>query len=79
MVDFIDSSIRNVKFGDGVKIINPVNLYECVVKDFVKIGPFVEIQKNVIIGENSKIQSHTFICELVTIGKNCFIGHGVVL
>jgi acetyltransferase-like isoleucine patch superfamily enzyme len=42
------------------------------------VGPFVEIQKNVVIGSNTKVQSHTFICELVTIGNNCFISHGVM-
>ena len=42
------------------------------------IGPFVEIQKNVIIGGGSKISSHSFICEKVEIGKNCFISHGVM-
>ena len=71
-------SISSVKFGNGVKIIQPVNLYGCEIGNYVFIGPFVEIQKNVNIGDNTKIQSHTFICELVNIGDNCFIGHGVV-
>ena len=44
----------------------------------VFIGPFTEIQKSTYIGDNSKVQSHSFICEMVTIGKNCFIGHGVM-
>jgi acetyltransferase-like isoleucine patch superfamily enzyme len=72
------SNIRNVIFGDNVKIVEPVNIYECKLGSNVFIGPFVEIQKGVLIGDNTKIQSHTFICELVTIGMNCFIGHGVV-
>ena len=59
-------------------MIEPSNLYGCTIGDHCFIGPFVEIQKNVKIGSESKIQSHTFICELVTIGKNCFVGHGVV-
>jgi acetyltransferase-like isoleucine patch superfamily enzyme len=42
------------------------------------VGPFVEIQKGVVIGARTRIQSHTFICELVTIGDDCFIGHGVM-
>ena len=71
------SSIRNVKFGKNVTIIEPVNLYECSIADNCFIGPFVEIQKNVKIGKNTKIQSHSFICSNVKIGKNCFIGHGV--
>jgi acetyltransferase-like isoleucine patch superfamily enzyme len=70
-------SIKNVKFGKNVKIIEPVNLYGCEIGDNCFIGPFVEIQKNVVIKQNTRIQSHSFICEYVKIGKNCFIGHGV--
>lgn len=72
------ASIRDVNFGKGVKIIQPVNIYECSISSNCFIGPFVEIQKGVEIGENTKIQSHTFVCELVTIGNDCFIGHGVM-
>jgi acetyltransferase-like isoleucine patch superfamily enzyme len=72
------SRIVDVKFGPGVKIVEPVNLYGCVVGAETFIGPFTEIQKNVDIGNRCKIQSHTFICELVSIGDDCFIGHGVV-
>ena len=74
----INNSILNVNFGVNVKIVEPVNLYGCNLGDNVFIGPFVEIQKNVTIGKNTKIQSHSFVCELVEIGDNCFIGHGVV-
>ena len=74
----ISSKIKNVLFGDNVKIIEPVNLYGCSIDNDSFIGPFVEIQKKVKIGNNTKIQSHTFICELVNIGANCFIGHGVM-
>ena len=77
-VYFIDSGIINVQFGQGVKVVRPVNLYGCVIDDNCFIGPFVEIQKNVSIGARTKIQSHAFICELVTIGNDCFIGHGVM-
>ena len=70
-------SIKNVKFGKNVKIIEPVNLYGCEIGDNCFIGPFVEIQKNAVIKQNTRIQSHSFICENVRIGKNCFIGHGV--
>jgi len=69
-------SIRDVEFGENVVIIEPVNLYECVIGDNTFIGPFVEIQKGVKIGKNCRIQSHSFICELVNIGDNCFISHG---
>ena len=67
------NSIKNVKLGKNVTIIEPVNLYGCEVNDNCFIGPFVEIQDNVIIGKNTRIQSHTFICSNVSIGQNCFI------
>tara|TARA_B100001057_G_C22820708_1_gene939263 strand:- start:1137 stop:1589 length:453 start_codon:yes stop_codon:yes gene_type:complete len=72
------SGIIDVKFGIDVEIIEPVNLYGCSIADNCFIGPFVEIQKNVSIGKNTRIQSHTFICELTTIGDECFIGHGAM-
>ncbi len=72
------SSIKNVKFGKNVTIIEPVNLYGCEIEDNCFIGPFVEIQENVKIEKNTRIQSHSFICEKVQIGKNCFVGHGVM-
>jgi len=68
--------IQNVEFGVNVTVVEPVNLYGCRIGDDCFIGPFVEIQKNVIIGNRCKIQSHTFICELVTIGDDCVISHG---
>jgi len=71
-------NIIDVNFGLNVKVIEPLNLYGCKIGDNCFVGPFVEIQKDVIIGENTKILSHTFICELVVIGRNCFIGHGVM-
>lgn len=74
----IKSSIRDVKFGKNCKVIEPCNLYECELGDNVFIGPFVEITKGVKIGDNTRISSHSFICDLVTIGKNCFIAHGVM-
>jgi len=72
------SGIQDVNFGENVKVTEPVNLYGCTIGDNSIIGPFTEIQKGVMIGSDCRIQSHSFICELVTIGKNCFIGHGVV-
>jgi len=74
----IKSKISKVRLGKNCKIIEPVNLYGCVIGNHVFVGPFVEIQKNVKIGDNTKIQSHSFICEKVTIGKKCFISHGVI-
>jgi acetyltransferase-like isoleucine patch superfamily enzyme len=74
----LEARIVDAKFGENVKIVNPVNIYGCTVGSNVFIGPFVEIQKSVTIGNNCKIQSHSFICELVEIGDHCFIGHGVM-
>lgn len=71
-------SISNIEIGENVTIVQPVNLYSCKLMDNVFIGPFVEVQKNVVIGKGTRIQSHSFVCELVTIGENCFIGHGVM-
>ena len=71
------SSIKNVKFGKNVTIVEPVNLYGCEIQDNCFIGPFVEIQDNVKIEKNTRIQSHSFICSNVEIGENCFVGHGV--
>ena len=72
------SAIRDVEFGDGVIIVEPVNIYECSLGDDSFIGPFVEIQKGVKIGKRCKVQSHAFICELVNIGDDCFISHGAM-
>ncbi len=63
---------------ETVKIVDPVNLYGCNLNEGVFVGPFVEIQNNVLIGNNTRIQSHSFICSNVKIGKECFIGHGVM-
>jgi acetyltransferase-like isoleucine patch superfamily enzyme len=70
-------NINNVKLGKDVKIFDFVNLYGCSIDDGTKVGTFVEIQKNAIIGKNCKISSHTFICEGVQIEDNVFIGHNV--
>lgn len=72
------AAIRDVGFGEDVTVIEPVNLYECEIGDGTFIGPFVEIQKGVTIGRSCRIQSHAFICELVTIGDHCFISHGAM-
>lgn len=71
---------KSVKLGKNVKILFPelVNLYGCVIGDNVFIGPFVEIQKDVVVGKNSRISSHTFVCEGVTIGEEVFVAHGVM-
>lgn len=69
---------RDVQFGKNVTVVEPVNLYECRIGDNCFIGPFVEIQKGVKLGADTRIQSHAFICELVTIGTGCFISHGVM-
>jgi acetyltransferase-like isoleucine patch superfamily enzyme len=73
-----EANIHNVSFGENVTVVNPVNLYGCSIGNGVFVGPFVEIQRDVTIGDRTKVQSHTFICELVDIGNDCFVGHGVM-
>jgi len=70
--------VVDVRFGERVTVVEPVNLYGCTIGDDAFVGPFVEIQRNVRVGARTKIQSHSFICELVTIGADCFIAHGVM-
>ena len=70
--------IINLKKGKNCKIVKPVNIYGATFGNSVFIGPFVEIQKNVFVDDNTRIQSHSFLCEKVKIGKNCFIGHGTM-
>lgn len=71
-------SIVDVCFGNNVTVVQPANLYGCSIGDDVFVGPFTEIQKGVSIGARTRVQSHSFICELVAIGEDCFIGHGVM-
>lgn len=73
-----ESRVVDVQFGANVSIVQPVNIYGCRIGDDSFIGPFCEIQRNVRVGRRCKVQSHTFICELVEIGDDCFIGHGVM-
>ena len=70
--------IVNVRFGTGVTVVEPCNLYGCELGDSVFVEPFVEVQKDVRIGRRTKVQSHAFICELVDIGDDCFISHGAM-
>ena len=72
------AGIVDVTFGKNVTVVQPVNIYGCTIGDGSFVGPFVEIQKGVMIGKRCRIQSHSFICELVTIGDDCFISHGVM-
>jgi len=68
----------SVILGENVSLQDFINLYGCRIGDNTKIGPFVEIQKNVTVGRNCKIQSHSFLCEGVSIEDEAFIGHGVM-
>ena len=70
--------IYKLKLGKNVTIYNPSNLYNCFIDDNSFVGPFVEIQGDVKIGKNCRIQSHSFICEKTRIDDDCFISHGVV-
>lgn len=74
-----DVGIRaDVVFGERVVVYRPVNLYGCHLGDDVMIGPFVEVQQGVRIGTRTRIQSHAFLCEGVTIGDDCIVSHGVM-
>ena len=75
--DFL-SIAPDVQLGENVKLAKFINLYGCAIGDNTKIGAFVEVQKNAVIGKNCKISSHSFVCEGVTIEDNVFIGHGVM-
>jgi acetyltransferase-like isoleucine patch superfamily enzyme len=70
------TGVRDVVFGRNVTVVEPCNLYGCEIGDDCFIGPFVEVQKVVSIGRGTKIQSHAFVCELVTIGDDCVVSHG---
>ena len=74
----LNCQVRDVQCGEGVRIVEPANVYQCSLGDHCFVGPFVEIQKGVKIGARTKVQSHAFICELVEIGDDCFIGHGTM-
>jgi acetyltransferase-like isoleucine patch superfamily enzyme len=70
--------LRDVEFGAGVRVVEPCNLYRCKLGDGCFVGPFTEIQQGAVVGARTRVQSHAFICELVTIGEDCFVGHGVM-
>lgn len=72
------SGIVEVTFEENVTVVEPVNLYGCSIGEGTFIGPFVEIQRGASIGKRCRIQSHAFICDLVTIGDDCFISHGAM-
>lgn len=77
-VNFGSVDVVDAVLGHGVRIIRPSNIYGCRIGDGTFVGPFCEIQRDVVIGRDCRIQSHSFICELVTMGDNCFIGHGAM-
>lgn len=72
------AGVRDVKFGQRVKLVEPCNLFGCEIADDCFVGPFTEIQAGAVVGARTRVQSHAFICELVTIGEDCFVGHGVM-
>jgi len=70
--------IDEVEFGHAVVVSSFTNLYGCQIGDETRIGPFVEIQRGVVIGARCKIQSHSFICSGVEIEDEVFVGHGTI-
>lgn len=68
----------DVQLGEGVKLYGHANLYGCTIGNHSTVGTFVEIQRDVVIGKHVKIQSHSFICSMVTVEDEVFIGHGVM-
>lgn len=70
--------IRDCRFGEGAIVHAFANLYGCEIGEGTRVGTFVEIQSDVVIGPRCKIQSHTFVCSGVTIGEGVFVGHGVM-
>src|SRR5580698_258551 len=72
------TGIVDVTFGKNVTVVEPTNLYGCVIGDDTFVGPFVEIQRGAVIGKRCKIQSHAFVCDLVVIGDDCVISHGAM-
>ena len=74
----LEIGVVDVQCGERVRIVQPSNVYGCTIGDDSFIGPFCEIQRKVVIGRRCKVQSHSFVCELVTIGDDCFVGHGVM-
>lgn len=74
----LSAGIVDVSVGENVTIVEPSNIYGCRLEDNVFIGPFVEVQSKVTIGARTRVQSHAFICELVSIGEDCFVSHGAM-
>ena len=72
------AGIRDVDFGARVRVVEPCNLYGCRIGDDCFVGPFAEIQEGAVIGARTRVQSHAFVCALVTIGEDCFVGHGAM-
>jgi acetyltransferase-like isoleucine patch superfamily enzyme len=70
--------IDDVEFGEGVVVFSFANLYGCKIGDNTRVGTFVEIQRGAVVGANCKVQSHSFICDGVTIEDDVFVGHGVL-
>ena len=74
----LGEKMKNCQVGKNVMISPYSNVYGCTLGDDVFVGPFVEIQSNVVIGRNTRISSHSFVCSSVMIGEDCFIAHGVM-
>lgn len=78
MARFHNAAVVDADISKDVTIVLPSNIYGCKLGVGVFVGPFVEIQKGVVVGARTRIQSHSFICELVSIGEDCVVAHGVM-
>jgi len=72
------AKVVDCKIGDHTKIFSFTNIYGCSIGDHTMVGAFVEIQRGARIGSRCRIQSHSFICDAITIEDEVFVGHGVM-
>ena len=72
------TGIKDCIFGADCIVADSVNLYRARFGDKCFVGPWVEVQNDVVVGNNVRIQSHTLICEGMHVGDDVFVGHGVM-
>lgn len=67
-----------MEWGLNCTVLLPSNIYKCKIGNNVRIGPFVEIQSDCVVGDNSVVSSHCFLASGTRVGSHVFIGHGVM-